>query len=293
MNERFYARLVDCLGREAVIVASVITSRGATPRKAGSKMLIGALHTEFSVGGGLAEARVIEAARALLRRGELAAPLTIELDGGADAAGVCGGSMQLSLRRWQGESDVARARLIAGQLQAGHRVTLTADELGSADQGEVLEPDDRLLIVGGGHCALALYQAALTLDFDLWLFAESVASFADTAFAAATQLHGDYQQLKRAFATDRRVYVVLLNRSFPNDVATLAVLGQQQAAFIGMMGSQRRIHEVRQALNRQGLPVPELQAPVGIDIDAETPEEIAVSILAQLIQQRHRRTQGE
>jgi len=287
MNERLYARLVSWLGDDPVVVASVIDSRGATPRKAGSKMLISAHSTAFSIGGGLAEARVIAAARALLASGDpVAMPLTIDLGGGSDAVGICGGSMQLALRRWAGSDDRARAQQIANALHSGHRVGLSAAELGSSDAGATLAPDDRLLIIGAGHCALALYTLALTLDFDLWAFAETADGFAGNGFAKATQLHGDYQQLNRAFATDRPVYVVLLNRAFPQDVAALAALSQQQPRFIGMMGSPRRIHEVQQTLRRQGLPVPLLHAPIGIELGAETPEEIAVSILAQLIQQR-------
>jgi xanthine dehydrogenase accessory factor len=287
MNEQLYARLVSWLGDDPVVVASVIDSRGATPRKAGSKMLISAHSTAFSIGGGLAEARVIAAARTLLHsNGPVAMALTIDLGGGSDAAGICGGSMQLALRRWAGDDDLARAEQIANALHSGRRVAVSAAELGSTGAGATLAPDDRLLIVGAGHCALAVYTLALTLDFDLWAFAETADGFADNGFANATQLHGDYQQLKRAFATDRPVYVVLLNRAFPQDVAALAALSQQQPRFIGMMGSQRRIHEVQQALRRQGLPAPLLHAPIGIELGAETPEEIAVSILAQIIQQR-------
>ena len=75
---------------------------------------------------------------------------------------------------------------------------------------------------------------------------------------------------------------MLLNRDYASDVAALAVLCRKPPAFLGMMGSQRRIAEVRAALPAHAQALERLQAPVGLDIEAQSPHEIAVSILAQL-----------
>src|SRR3546814_15309378 len=103
----------------------------------------------------MAEWRVIAAARALLANRQRQATVVIDLSGGADAAGVCGGEMTLGLRRWQGEADALRARCIADALADGRCIALTADDLGHDDAPDFAHPNPRLLIVGGGHCGIA------------------------------------------------------------------------------------------------------------------------------------------
>jgi xanthine dehydrogenase accessory factor len=85
-------------------------------------------------------------------------------------------------------------------------------------------------------------------------------------------------------AEARAVYAVLLNRDFGADIASLRELCARPPAFLGMMGSSRRIRQVIGALPEYADALQRLQAPIGLDIAAETPQEIAVSILAQLVQ---------
>ncbi|MCQ4166766.1 XdhC family protein [Tahibacter harae] len=283
MDEALFSCLAQWLAAEPVVLATVTATRGATPRKAGSRMLIARGRTAWSVGGGLAEARVTAAARQLLSSDGLGESLEIDLGGGSGAAGICGGSMQLELRRWHGAADLALAQRIAGQLQAGHAAALPAETAGAV---QWLRPNPRLLIVGAGHCGAALYQLARQLDFNIWIF-DSRGEVADPAlFAGATVFSGDYARLAMALDTGRTVDAVLLNRDFHADIATLDVLCHRPPRFIGMMGSRRRIREVVEALPHHAAALQRLQAPVGIEIQAETPQEIAVSILAQLIQVR-------
>lgn len=287
MNERLFARLATLLAKEPVVLASVLHTRGATPRKRGARMLVTAAQSEFSIGGGLAEARVIAASRELLHSNSTSREIDIDLSGAADAAGVCGGRMQLVLRRWTGTDDSARARNIASTLAAGACVDLSAADLGAATATDRARPDDRLLIIGGGHCALALYELALHLDFDLWVFDEHAAQLNMAQFPLATRLSGDYSELPGAVDTSRRVHAVLLNRDFRADIAALSVLARHPPEFMSMMGSARRIAEVRAALPECAGALAHLTAPVGLPIGAHTPHEIAVSILAQVIANRH------
>lgn len=287
-DERLFAQLAASLDHETVVLASVLSTRGATPRKRGARMLIAADQCAFSVGGGLAEARVIAAARALLHSGQQQSTVAIDLSGGVDAAGVCGGEMTLGLRRWQGEADALRAHCIADTLADGRCIALTADDLGHDDATDLAHPNPRLLIVGGGHCGIAVYQMARFLDFDLWLFDDRPESAASAPLADATVLHGDFPQIDKALHSERELHAVLLNRDYHADIATLRVLAKRPPAFISMMGSQRRIQQVRDALPELSNVLSHLTAPVGLAIGAQTPHEIAVSILAQVIRDQHR-----
>lgn len=292
MNERLFARLHTWLAAGPVVLASVLNTRGATPRKGGSRMLIAASECHGSVGGGMAEARVLAAAHTLLHDAGRSAEVEIDLSGRQGAAGVCGGQMRIGLRRWHGADDRLRAALIAETLAAGNSLTLGCDDLGGADlsgdalggEPQLIHPDPRLLIVGAGHCGLALHDFAKQLDFDVWVYDER--SDALAAFNDATRLSGPIESLSSALDTRRELFAVLLNRDFQCDIAALRALCQQPPRFIGMMGSRKRIGEVCAALPEHAAALASLHAPVGIDIGAETPHEIAVSILAELIQQR-------
>jgi xanthine dehydrogenase accessory factor len=289
VDERVFAQLEHRLAEGgAVVLASVTGTRGAVPRRRGSRMLVTRGDTAFSIGGGEAEARVVEAARRLLRASDPVARIDIDLGGGADAAGVCGGGMRIALRRWQGEADLARARELAAALRAGRTVALSASEAGSEGADELLRPNERLLIVGGGHCGLALCELARPLDFELWVYDARPECFASDRFAGARTLSGPPSELGLALETARPVYAVLLNRDFHADVSALRELCAGPPAFWTMMGSRRRIAEVRAALPQFQAQLETLVAPAGLELDAETPHEIAVSILAQLVQARRR-----
>lgn len=286
MSERLFARLAARLRREAVVLATVLDTRGATPRKGGSRMLVGADDTEASVGGGMLESRVVEAARRLLRESRARCEVQVDLTGRPGAAGICGGSMRIALRRWFGDTDRARAEAIARALGAGQAVELDATDLGAEDAVQLVQPDPRLLIIGGGHCGAALHDLARHLDFDLWVHDEREEIVAPEKFPAARRLSGDVESLVEALVTPREVFAVCLNRDYAGDVAALRVLCRHPPRFIGMMGSRKRIAEVLAALPEHADTLRRLKAPVGLTIGAETPHEIAVSILAQLLQAR-------
>lgn len=292
MDEGLFSTLARWLADRPVVLASVANSQGATPRKCGSRMLIDAEITEGSVGGGLAEARVIGRAQEMLAAEIDSATLLIDLGGGAGAAGICGGRMQVVLRRWASVSDRQLAERIASDLCKGQRVPLDAAILGGDVEPQQAFPNVRLLIVGAGHCGAALSELARSLDFDIHVFDSRAEFLQATSFAHATVHCGDIALLARIIDSEREVHAVLLNRNFDADVATLRVLCQKPPQFLGMLGSQRRVAEVRRALPELEGSLRDLVAPIGLEIGAETPHEIAISILAQLIEHRHRFSRG-
>lgn len=286
MSERLFARLADALAAgEPTVLASILETQGAVPRRAGSRLLAWREGFTGSVGGGEAEARVLAAARALLEADQARGEVAIDLTGRPGAAGICGGRMQVALRRWDPVADLARAEAIRQQLHAGRSVQLAANDVGAgaADVSQCVQPDPRLLIAGAGHCGEALHRLARELDFEVWVHDARAECFGDARFAGATVLCGSAALLARALATPRTVFAVLLNRDFAADVAVLDALAPAPPAFVGMMGSLRRIAQVRASLPQHAALLARVHAPVGLDIDAQTPEEIAVSILAQLV----------
>ena len=287
MSESIWKSLCAALkeGSEGVL-ASVASSRGATPRKPGAMMWIDADSTLGSVGGGAAEGYVLAQARALLGNGGATACLEIPLQGGDAGFGVCGGHMQVALRRWQGDVDAVLAQEVLATLQSAGQVILSAQCLGAVGAMLTLHANPRLLIIGGGHCGLALARHAVSLDFDVWAY-DARDQWWQAMPDTCTALYGDWSRIREALQIPRPVYAVLLNRDYVSDVLSLEQLAHSPPDFIGMMGSTRRIHEVRSALSSTLLASLPIHAPVGLDIHAETPDEIAISVLAQLVQFRH------
>ena len=282
MSERLFTQLAAGLEHEALVLATVLDTRGAVPRHRGAQMLVTAAEARFSVGGGRLEARVVERARHLLCTEGERDLVAIDLTGREGAEGICGGVMRVALRRWHGVSDRQRATAIAHTLRSGGAATLGAGDLG-AEAEQRIEPDPRLLILGAGHCGLALYRAALALSYEVQIFDARPEGYECADYPHAFCLT-DEAALRASLVTQRRVAAVLLNRDYFADVAALPVLAERPPQFIGMMGSRKRIAEVFAALPELREFCARVHAPVGIELGAETPEEIAISILAQLVQ---------
>jgi len=254
----------DIQDRRPVVMATVVRDSGSVPRRSGAKMLIYPDRTtRGSIGGGIFELLVIRDALAALEGGaSVTRSYSFNPKGADDDAfgAVCGGRAEVFL--------------------------------------EVVMPADRLLIVGGGHCGRALARAASMMDFSI-VVADDREEFArdqDYPFAnveAVLHLPNDYEGLP---APDEHTYVALVSKGFLTDAAALRRVIRSPAAYLGMIGSKKKREAVYQKLIAEGIEEAELakvHSPIGLEIGAETPEEIAISILAQVIQHRAaRRTAG-
>ncbi len=155
---------------------------------------------------------------------------------------------------------------------------------------EVAERPATLLIVGGGHIGQSLAAIASQVGFSVAVL-DDRAAFANTErFPTADRVVcGDFVEELRRFPIDADTYIVLVSRGHKQDELSLREVATSEAAYVGMIGSRRRVGAVLTHLAREGLPQETLgrvHTPIGLDIGAETPEEIAVSILAQIISVR-------
>lgn len=120
-----YDELLSLLSQGAVVVATVISTKGSVPREVGAKMLITCDRCIDTIGGGAGEAKVIAQARKVLQTGEKRR-IEIDLSGSPkrQTEGVCGGWMEILLERWQGDAAIAIARQIITELKLGRSVIL-------------------------------------------------------------------------------------------------------------------------------------------------------------------------
>ncbi|MDA8229652.1 MAG: XdhC family protein [Desulfitobacterium hafniense] len=152
-------------------------------------------------------------------------------------------------------------------------------------------PQARLLILGGGHIAVPLAEMGKLLEFQVSVV-DDRPSFANSArFQQVNQvLCQDFETAIREFAFDANTYIIIVTRGHRHDKTCLAeVLKKTKPAYIGMIGSRRKVAALFEDLREDGFSEAELKsvhAPIGLDIGAQTPAEISVSIMAEIIMVR-------
>jgi xanthine dehydrogenase accessory factor len=159
---------------------------------------------------------------------------------------------------------------------------------------EPVVPPPRLLVVGGGHVGQAVAQHAALVGFEIVLF-EDRAEFADPALLPPGTVvkGGDVGESLAEFETDGETYIAMVSRGHVTDSKALAAVIKKPAAYLGMMGSRRKIDLVRTHFIETGLAsegdLERLRAPIGLEIGAQTVPEIAASVVAELIAVRRGR----
>lgn len=240
-------------GGEPVALATIIQSRGSVPRRAGSKMLIYADRgIEGTIGGGTMEQRVIDQAEACLQDGQIRMVHYNFNDPALGDPGICGGEIDVSI--------------------------------------EPFLPPPTLVIVGAGHVGKAVAHLAKWLHFRV-VVSDDRPEFCNPENVpdADDYLVCALQDLPAKMKINRFTYLVLTTRGSPVDVAGLPAILETNPAFIGVIGSRRRWELTAAEMQNNGVPrekIERVTSPIGLELNAETPEEIAVSILAQIMMLR-------
>ena len=303
---------------EALVLCTVLAVKGSAPRHPGSKLLVDAAGPVLgSVGGGRGEAMVLAACREVLAGGA-ARVLTIDMQG-LEAEGpdmVCGGTSRILLEPLGGRGPYRKALAI---LERGERALLvkrlaTAEVIREGADPEraraalesghpfldetaglfydPLLPPDKLLILGGGYVGRALAALAPALGFAVTVADDRDAFLGPERFPpGVATLSGGYTEAVARFPIDPSTYVVIVSRGHLCDLECVrAVLGRPYR-YAGFMGSLRKVRLVLDQVRADGrdpAEVDALCAPIGFEIGAETPEELAVAIAAELIAARRR-----
>jgi xanthine dehydrogenase accessory factor len=311
-------------GSGPVALVTVARVSGSAPRHAGSRMAVrpdGG--TAGTVGGGKPEARAIEAALACLASGH-SLTLTIEMTG-AEATGVdliCGGTAEMWIEVVADRSlyaaavaavDSGEAVVVVASAEEGclavvgprdDAATFDAAALERARESRAcslsevdgrlyspLESSERLLILGGGHVGLALARVAVDLAFHITLvdprkeYSEKRRFPSDVAC-----INSGFAEAIEGFAFGPSTYVVVVSPGHLGDLECARAILDKEYRYAGFIGSRRKSRMLKDELITEGFTpekVESLHAPIGLSIGAETPEEIAIAIAAELIAHRH------
>jgi len=247
-----YAKVAELSQEGARFVVATITDvQGSSPREVGTKMLVmrdGS--TVETIGGGVLEKRVVEDALACL------------------ASGVSR-SERYELRE---QGDHALGALCGGEATVFF---------------EVHAPGKTLLIVGAGHVGQALCRFAALLDYRVVVLDPREDMVSAERFPQADErICGDPAQTAELFAIGEDTHVVIVTHGHAHDQAALRSVIDSPAGSIGMIGSRNKVRTVFARLREEGV-TPEsldrVHAPIGLDIGAQTPAELALCIMAEIV----------
>ncbi len=159
---------------------------------------------------------------------------------------------------------------------------------GETVYGERLGHEKKLIICGAGHVSIAIIKIAKLLGLHV-ICIEDRPSFADNAREAGADqvLCEDFETALKTLPSDGDSYFVIVTRGHRYDRDCLRTIAGKQHAYIGLMGSRRRVQLVKESLLAEGVNAEVLarvHTPIGLAIGAETPEEIAVSVMAEIIE---------
>jgi xanthine dehydrogenase accessory factor len=306
----FYQQFTIELAKHPLVLATVIQVSGSVPREAGAKMLICSdRRTIGTIGGGTGEAKVIQQALMVLKTNTQQF-VEIDLSGepGRETDGACGGTMRVWLERWD-KTRLPLVEKIIFALENGEPVAIVtpfdqAPYLLSESIAapyltatgcfvEPIEPPPILLIVGAGHIGFQLARIAHIAGFQVVVSDDRPDLITIKRFPNAVLLTTSIDLALQRMSCARSRYVALVTRSIEQTINTLKVLQDYTTHYIGMIGSHNRIQHIFQALvnsnndqedNTSFLET--IHTPIGLEIGAQTPEEIAISICAELIQAR-------
>ncbi|MBC7948106.1 MAG: XdhC family protein, partial [Chitinophagaceae bacterium] len=155
---------------------------------------------------------------------------------------------------------------------------------------------NRLFIIGGGHCSLALSRLMRSMDFYVTVYDErnNLKTMLENDAAHEKHIIDSYDQLKELVPAGDTHYVVIMTFGYRTDEFALRALMHNNFRYLGLLGSKTKVEKLLNDYQRQGIPPAILQrirSPIGLPIKSQTPEEIAVSIAAEIIQVKNKDAQ--
>ncbi len=239
---------------QTAALATIVRSKGSTPRHGTSKLLIYADGSSLgTVGGGELERRVHAAALESMQDGE-ARYLTYNMNDPAQGdPGICGGTVEVYV--------------------------------------EPILPQPSLLLIGAGHVGKAVVHLAKWLGFRVIIVEDQPEYCTPEHIPGGDEYHPiAMEEITAHVSINSQTSIVLTTRGADVDSLALPSLLESPAAYIGVIGSKRRWMAARKLLQARGVAEAQLNrvhSPIGLEIEAETPEEIALSIMAEVLMVRH------
>jgi len=242
-----------------VALCTVIEKRGSGPRDQGAKMAVNEDGQVIgTIGGGSLERALIDLCLKALEEG-------------------VSRKVIFSLRPKGGKGTIDTGLICGGEL------TIFID---------VIEPKCKIILVGAGHVALPLAKLADIVGFNLVVVDNDEKLANKERFPTAEKIiTGDFNEILDELEVGSSDFVVIAHGEPEHDYMALEKIIKKRPAYIGLLGSKTKVATLIKKLKEAGISdndIKTLHAPIGLDINAQTPEEIAVSIIAEIIKERRK-----
>ena len=318
--KKFWVTILQKLSEnQKVFLALVAHHTKGSPGTTGAKLWVaGTGETYGTIGGGIMENKLIDRAKKILTREDFKPEIQTlyhRTSGFGEKSGmICSGSQTNLYYLCQPsrdteaiakvvsfiERDISGSLLIdsSGMSVAEKPINLTqptiqlTQESGTWSYEEQLLNRKRIAIIGGGHCSLALSRVMSQLDYEVLVFdtRDEVSTLTQNTYARSVKIVEDYQEVGTLIPFPQLTCVVVMTTDFLSDIRALLGVVSLPFPFIGVIGSRAKIATIFEQLQQAGVNesvLSRLYAPVGIPIGSHTPEEIAISIAAQILQERN------
>ncbi|MHA1260356.1 MAG: XdhC family protein [Candidatus Heimdallarchaeaceae archaeon] len=310
-EEQFWQSILTKLEqREKGVLNIIINQTGSAPNSPGAKMFVTLEQAVGTVGGGLSEHSLINRSRTMIDEG-ISSPQKIHLVHSNKAEEnrsgmICSGTQTFALIPLC-ESDSSTIKEIVKSYNMAQPGILTVNEKGiSFSSGNTLPKDkiffeqnslwnyqenvgvqDSIFIIGGGHVSLALSRIMQTLGFHITVFdnRKDLPTMLANTYAHKKSVI-TYNNLESLIPEGDKTYVVIMTFAHKSDELVLEKLLTKKYRYIGMMASASKAETVFSNLEKKGVPkelLNKVHSPIGVDINSITPEEIAISISAEII----------
>lgn len=302
---------------EPVVLLYVLESKGSSPGRQGFHMAVSASgEMAGSIGGGIMEHKLVEMAKEQLQNASFRPQIKKQVHDKSAAANqsgmICSGEQTIWISLVKKEDRSAITALLYS-LETHRNGTLLLSPSGiSFDEKPPAEDfsyqyqseqdwlytektgyKNTLVIIGGGHCSLALSELMRPMDFYIQVLDDrpGLKTMEENSAAHTRQVISSYAALPQHVPTGPGIYVVIMTFGYRTDEEATRALANLPFHYLGILGSKKKMEKLLESFRQEGMDEDWLQrihTPVGLAINSRTPEEIAVSIAAEIIREKNK-----
>ena len=316
VDSKFWHFLLKHINRsQPVILLCVLDSHGSSPGRQGFKMAVTSDEIFGSIGGGIMEYKFVEMAREKLLSNSMNPLIRKQIHNKSakmnQSGMICSGEQTIALFQLSIDHSNTIERIIScieannyGLLKISNKEFSFFEnesenyfQMKSAEDWQFRETigyKNHLYIIGGGHCALALSKIMSQMDFIIHLYDDrkDLNTFVQNTFVNEKKEISDYSVLKDLIPSGNQIYIVIMTFGYRTDDIALRSLIDNDFKYLGVLGSQSKMEKMFEEWRRDNLSeekLNKLYAPIGVPIHSQTPEEIAVSIAAEIISVKNKK----
>ncbi|MFN2392212.1 MAG: XdhC family protein [Pyrinomonadaceae bacterium] len=296
---------------ELVMLLVVVESSGSSPGRKGFKMAVAEDDLRGSIGGGVMEINLVELAKERLKtsQNETLIKPQIHQKNSLSASGmICSGKQTVIFYKLNPNNLTTVREIIRALKNHQSKILQISNSKFQIAENQSIEFDFRfeqrnendflfeeklgfknnLFIIGGGHCALALSELVSKMDFHISLFDDrpNLNTLAKNEFIHKKRIIESYEKIDEFVSSGANTYVVVMTVGYKTDEIVIRKLLDKNFKYFGVLGSRAKMATLLKNLRKEGFAAERLDkihTPIGLKINSQTPEEIAISIAAEII----------